>query len=153
MFDNKLFSQYYPLKTEKDKDAFLISNLTELRRVAEKLILNARGDILARENKYYNRMKCTVSVFGNLKPGNMIHNQTVMQQMARDKYISRAEDTLSAIEFFAEKLLLGEYDKITIEEANDILAHTNSYTRRKWIFATTSIVLIVAAILYLSIFR
>lgn len=148
MFDNKLFSQYYPLKTEKDKDAFLISNLTELRRIAEKLIFNVRGDILAREDKYYNRTKRTVSVFGNLKPGNMLHNKIVMQQMARDKYISRAEDTLSAIRVFVEKLLLGEYDEITIEEANDILAHINTYTRRKWIFATTFIVLIVVAILY-----
>lgn len=152
MFDDKLFSQYYPLKTEKDKDAFLISNLIELRRIAEKLMLDVRVDILAREDKYYNRMKRTVSVFGKLKPGNMLHNQTVMKQMARDKYISKTEDTISAIGFFLEKLLLGEYDEITIEEANDTLAHINSYTHRKWRFAITFIVLIVVTILYL-IFR
>ena len=63
LLNDKLYNQYYPLKTEEEKNEFLNSNSTEIHRMIRDIGYDARNELYAIEHEYVKKMKPTVSFF------------------------------------------------------------------------------------------
>ena len=131
-FNNKLYNQYYPLKTEDDKKKFFDSHCTEIHRAAENLYNCAETEIFEREHRYIHRMKPDMSRWGTPKWRNIAHNKAVAMEWDGDMNIRIAKEKIPELASLANKVHFHEYDSITIEELNRILRFVNTETHKTW---------------------
>ena len=128
--NNKLYNQYYPLKTETDKYQFLRNNIDELRLIINKVCANIQGELFHSNYSYINKMKPIVSSSGKIKTKNIIHNDFIYSKMELDFHTLNLEEKLEALSVLKNKLEEKEYDEIDIETLNFILSFHNSEKRR-----------------------
>lgn len=145
-FNNKLFTQHYPLKTEDDKNKLLCSHYVEICRAADNLYDYANQEVFEREHRYIKRMKPDVSRRGTPKWRNIKHNKVVAMEWDGDINIRIAKEKIPELASLANKVHFREYDSITIEELNRILRFVNTETHKTWGRNLLLLTLIVIAV-------
>lgn len=126
LFNNKLYNQYYPLKTEEDKNNFLNSNYTKIRKMIDDIGCIARNELYAIEHDYVKKMKPTVSFFGSPKYRNIAHNEYIVHKMQTDRRIKNIEKKFQDLDPLAYKIAYHEHENITVDELNYLLRLINT---------------------------
>ena len=131
-FNNRLYTQYYPLKTEEDKNEFLSSHYMEMLKEADKLGCFANFEVFERERDYIDMMKPEISFLGFPKWRNIARNREIAMKMDTDRKIKIIKEKISELDSIAYKMEVYEHEKITIEEMNRILRFMNTETHKTW---------------------
>lgn len=152
LLNNKLYTQYYPLTSEEDKNNFLKSNYMEIYKFVRNIGCSARNEYSLRQYNYTKKMKPTVSFLGTPKYRNIVHNKRVAHDMSMDKRIKDIERKLPELDSLACKLMYNESENITVDELNYILRIMNTYKHRAlimFLLLLIAIIICVCAFLYL----
>ena len=99
LLNDKLYNQYYPLKTEEDKTEFLNSNSMEIYRIIKDIGHIARNELYAIKHEYVKKMKPTVSFLGTPKYRNIAHNEYLTHKMLTDRRVKKNNRKSSRFRF------------------------------------------------------
>ena len=146
MFDDKLYTQYYPLKTEEEKNAFLNSNRTEIYRIISDIGHVARNELYAIKHEYVKKMKPTVSFLGTPKYRNITHNEYLVHMMLTDRRVKNITDNLPNLDSLACKLMYHEYENITVDELNYVLKLKNFNKHKTWMRCLLLLILLIVCV-------
>lgn len=146
LLNNKLYAQYYPLVTERDKTNFLNAHYTKIYKKVRDISCTAMGELYVREYDYIKKMKPTVSFLGKPKYQNIAHNEYIAHKMRMDKNIKVIEKEIPNLVSLEEKLMFNELERITIDELNYILRLMNAEKHK-----TLMMLLMLVAILCICI--
>lgn len=141
LLNNKLYNQYYPLKTEESKNEFLNSNYINVYKTARSFLRFAKNGLWEKQDSYISKMKSATSIWGAPKYQNLIHNEYIIQQMITDRQIENIKMNITGLEPLVCKLAYHETKNITIAEANFILEAMNSNRRRSAMLLLAGLVL------------
>lgn len=125
LFNDKLYNQYYPLKTEEEKNEFLYSNNTEIYRMIRDVGNDARKQLYDIRHEYAKKMKPTVSFSGTLKYQNILHNEYFTHKMLADRRVKNITKNILDIDSLEYRVMNHEYENITVDELNCILSLKN----------------------------
>ena len=146
MFDDKLYTQYYPLKSEEGKNEFLNSNSTELYRIISDIGHVARNELYAIKHEYVKKMKPTVSFLGTPKYRNITHNEYLVHKMLTDRRVKNITDNLPNLDSLACKLMYHEYENITVDELNYVLKLKNFSKHKTWMRCLLLLILLIVCV-------
>lgn len=130
LFNNKLYTQYYPIASEEQKAIFLENNHTKILRSIKRLKDDTLFEYYSRQKEYISRMKSEVSCLGHLKLGNICRNRSIAYEMSRDKRINTTRKVLQDLDSLKDKLISHEQESITIYELNNLLKMMNETKHR-----------------------
>lgn len=143
MLNDKLYAQYYPIRTEEEKNAFLSENSSELRKIIKYIGDIARNEIYAIKHEYVKKMKPTESFLGTPKYQNILHNERLAHEMQTDQRVRNITEKLPDLEDLEYKVAYHEYENITVDELNYVLEFVNH--RKHKLFATSVLLLVALA--------
>lgn len=146
MFDDKLYTQYYPLKTEEEKNGFLNSNSTEIYRIISDIGHVARNELYAIKHEYVKKMKPSVSFLGTPKYRNIAHNEYLVHKMLTDGRVKNITDNLPNLDSLACKLMYHEYENITVDELNYVLKLKNFNKHKTWMRCLLLLILLIVCV-------
>ena len=146
MFDDKLYTQYYPLKTEEEKNEFLNSNSTEIYRIIRDIGHVARNELYAIKHEYVKKLKPTVSFLGTPKYRNIAHNEYLVHNMLTDRRVKNITDNLPNLDSLACKLMYHEYENITVNELNYVLKLKNFSNHKTWMMCLLLLILLIVCV-------
>lgn len=140
MFCNKLYKEYYPIVSEEDKMNFIHENFVEILNFDMRRERLSLVNLFGIERKYSQKLKKEVSVFGNIKYGNILHNRNVLNSMINDRHYIKCTEILNEMASFQEKLWSGKLEEISIDEINFLLIAMKRETQDNRIHFLLSIV-------------
>ena len=146
LFNNKLYTKYYPLKTEKEKNEFLNSYSTKIYRIVRDIRHVARNELYIIQHEYVKKMKPTVSFLGTPKYRNIAHNEYFAHKMLMDKRIKNITEELPNLDSLACKIMYHEYENITVDELNYILKLINFNKHTTWMRCVLSLILLIVCV-------
>lgn len=146
MFDDKLYTQYYPLKTEEEKNEFLNFNSTEIYRIIRDIGNVAINELYAIQLEYVKKLKPTVSFLGTPKYRNIAHNECLVHKMLTDRRVKNITDNLPNLDSLACKLMYQEYENITVDELNYVLKLKNFSKHKTWMRCLLLLILLIVCV-------
>lgn len=150
LLNDKLYNQYYPLKTEEEKNEFLNSNSKEIYRMIRDIDHVARNELYVTQHEYVKKMKPTVSFLGNPKYRNIVHNEDLAHKMLMDRRVKNITEKLQDLDSLEYKIIYHEYENITLNELNYVLRLKNFNKHKTGMMCMlSSILLIVCACIFL----
>lgn len=145
-FDDKLYTQYYPLKTEEEKNEFLNFNSTEIYRIIRDIGHVAKNELYAIKHEYVKKLKPTVSFLGISKYRNIAHNEYLVHKMLTDRRVKNITDNLQNLDSLACKLMYHEYGNITVDELNYVLKLKNFSKHKMWRMCLLLLILLIVCV-------
>ena len=127
MFKSRLYKQYYPITSEQEKINLLNAEYCNILNLQYKYSVYVRAALMQRQQKYLTRMKPITGLCGNLKYGNILHNESVYHQMKTDRKIMEISDSYEKASEMKSAFLYG--DEITVHDLNELLRFEN-YQKR-----------------------
>lgn len=149
LFNDKLYNQYYPLKTEEEKNEFLKSNKAQIYRMIRDVGSDAKNQLYGIYREYTKKMKSTVSFSGTLKYQNILHNEYFTHKMLVDRRIKIITKNILDIDSLEYRVMNHEYENITVDELNCILSLKNFKKRKMLIMCLLLTLLIICAYIFL----
>lgn len=146
LFNDKLYVQYYPLKTEEEKNEFLNSNSIEIYRMVRDIGQIARYELYAIEHEYVKKMKPTISFLGTPKYQNIAHNEYLVHKMLADRRIENITENISNLDSLVCKIMYYEYENITIDELNYVLRLKNINKHKMWMVCLLLLILLIVCV-------
>lgn len=143
LLNDKLYNQYYPLKTEEEKNEFLNSNSTEIYRMIRDIGSVARNELYVIKHEYVKKIKPTVSFLGNPKYRNIAHNEYLANKMLMDKRVKNITEKLPDLDSLACKIIYHEYENITLDELNSVLRLKNFNKHKTGMMCVLSLILLI----------
>lgn len=139
---SNLYKKYFPIKSERERDDFIQKNGSQIYRILDSLSMSLSYNAMDRIKMYDRRMKRTISLLGNIKIGNVLHNRAVVNEKKNDRWLKGIEKQARIIEELRYK---HTNFTLTIEDVNGILELENN--ERKYILRQIIIVVSVSAVL------
>lgn len=146
LLNDKLYNQYYPLKTEEEKMNFLNSNSTEIYRMIRDIGHVARNELYVIKHEYVKNMKPTVSFLGTPKYRNIAHNEYLAHKMLMDRRVKNITEKLPDLDSLACKIMYHEYESITVDELNYVLRLKNFNKHKTWMMCVLSLILLIVCV-------
>ena len=146
LLNDKLYNQYYPLKTEEEKNEFLNSHSTEIYRTIRDIGRVARNELYVIKHEYIKKMKPTVSFRGRPKYRNISHNEYLTNKMLMDRRIKNITEKLPNTNYLVCKMMFHEYENITVDELNYVLRLKNFNKHKTWMMCVLSIILLIVCV-------
>ena len=140
MFWNKLYKEFYPIVSEEDKMNFIHENFVEILNFARRRERLSLVNLFGIERKYNQQLKKEVSVFGNIKYGNILHNRNVLNSMINERRYIKSTEVLNETASFLGKIMVGKPEEISIDEINFLLIAMKRETQYNSIHFLLSIV-------------
>lgn len=145
MIDCRLYKEYFPIKTEEQKDKFLEEHRADAYIFLAEEPQDMKNAYIKLESYYISRFKKAYSLFGKMKHKNVIHNQHVAHQMQRDERLVYLRQKISHRENLLYALCMCE--DVTIEEINTILQRMNNKFHVDVFMAALGIIAVIAWLL------
>ena len=146
LLNDKLYNQYYPLKTEEEKNKFLDSHSTEIYRMTKDIGHVTRNKLYVIKHEYAKKMKPTVSFLGTPKYRNIAHNEYLTHKMLMDRRVKKITEKLPNIDSLACKIMYHEYENITVDELNYVLRLKNFNKHKTWMICVLSLILLIVCV-------
>lgn len=146
LLNDKLYVQYYPLKTEEEKNEFLNSNRIEMYRMVRVFGHIVRNELYAIEHEYVKKMKPTISFLGTPKYRNIAYNEYLSYKMLADRRIENITENLSNLDSLECKIMYYEYENITIDELNYVLRLKNINKHKMWMACLLLLILLIVCV-------
>lgn len=146
LLNDKLYNQYYPLKTEEEKNEFLNSNSTEIYRMVRDIGHVARNELFVIKHDYVKKMKPTVSFLGTPKYRNIAHNEYLSHKILMDRRVKNITEKLPDLDSLACKIMYHEYENITVNELNYVLRLKNFNKHKTYRMCVLAIILLIVCV-------
>ena len=146
LLNDKLYVQYYPLKTEEEKNEFLNSNSIKICKIVRDIGRIARSELYAIEQEYVKKMKPTISFLGTPKYRNIAYNEYLGYKMLADRRIKNITENLSNLDSLECKIMYYEYENITIDELNYVLRLKNINKHKMWMACLLLLILLIVCV-------
>ena len=143
LLNNKLYTKYYPLMTEEDKNNFLNINHMEIYKAVNRICNYAEIELFERKDKYFSEMKPEISFLGSPQYRNIEHNRMIVRKMSMDKHILAIQDKTLELDLLVHKITFHEDEEITIQELNYILELMNKREHEAWITMIGCVLLLI----------
>ena len=145
IINSKLYNQYYPIRTEEQKTAFLIENHTVLLKLIREALFRNRSEYLARTNKYVNQLKKETTFLGTVKKVNVLHNEHVISKMQHDHIFDSLRNKEAIMEKIQYSLIMNE--AVSIEDINELLLCINHDHRRTLLNCAFGLCIVIGTLL------
>lgn len=144
LLNDKLYTQYYPLKTEEEKMFFLSSNSTEIYKIVRDIERFVKYELYAIKLEYVKKMKPTESFLGTPKYRNITYNEYLARKMFTDRRVKNI--TGPDLDSLARKIKYHEYENITIDELNYVLRLKNINRHETWKMCLLLLILLIVCV-------
>lgn len=137
----KLYNQYYPLKTEEEKNKLLNSHRTKIIEITRKICDQVRFELYTTIGEFIEK----TSPMGYY----LDYNEYLIHKKLRTEMDDILE-ILALLEPLERKIVHSEYEKISLDELNCVLRLKNKeHIALTWRFYLLPILLIVCACIFI----
>lgn len=120
MFNSKLYKTYYPIKEESEKESFIRDNFSKIHNLLHNSSSRSLASEMAVNRRCDKELKRVTTIFGNLKYGNIAHNNFINHN--RYRTIGKIRKDNEIVELLEYKL---ENNLLTIDDTNSIIQIDN----------------------------
>lgn len=145
ILNHRLYNKYFPIKNELEKQIFLDNEKYNLQKFLRSMQLNHEVQLMVLYEEYAKKMKNTVSVFGNIKYGNILYNKQIELEMKHDPFFLRIKKEMNEIDILSDEILFK--NNMSIDVINQLLDLINKTKQREIFFCLWRLGAVVALLL------
>ena len=149
IMNHKLYNNYFPISSEEEKQKFLNEERIDLIKELRAVLCECQTEIFYVQRSYYERMKSTISLLGNINFRNVLHNKKVEAEMEADFRIRGIKNKIEDYDTLLDTLVM--QGDASMDEINMALEYINANKNRAvkgfWFGAGIAAVLVFATVL------
>lgn len=154
IMNHKLYNTYFPISSEDEKQKFLSEEKDDLIKGLRGALCDSQTDYFYVQRNYYERMRNTVSLLGNINFRNVLHNKKIEAEMEADSRIRGIKNKIEDYDTLLDTLIM--QGDVSVDEINRALEYINANKKRvikEFLFCTGIMVVLAFTVVLLVVFK